>query len=461
LREGDDLTMVRFAPILYQREGKEKRRRQIVTILEAALDAVDPAAAVQEHLRRQGRDLQVGDVSYDLSRYRHIYVVGAGKAGAPMAQAVEQVLGDRITTGQVNVKYGHTLPTRLVELSEAGHPIPDQAGVAGAQRIADLAGQAGEDDLVICLISGGGSALMTLPVAGITLADMRVLTKSLLRRGATINEINAIRKHLERTKGGNLARLAHPAQVITLILSDVVGNPLDVIASGPTVPDSSSFGDAYRLLERYDLLAQSPPAIVSHLLLGVEGLIPDTPKPGDGIFERTQNLIVASNDIAATAAEGAARSMGFNTLLLTTYIEGEAREVARVFAALAREVVASGRPVRRPACIIAGGETTVTVRGQGMGGRNQEMALMAAICIEGLDDVAIVCLATDGTDGPTDASGALADGDTLRRAAAQGLAPQDYLDDNDSYHFFQALDDLLLIGPTNTNVNDLIFVFAW
>jgi len=439
LREGDDLTMVRFAPILYQREGKEKRRRQIVTILEAALDAVDPAAAVQEHLRRQGRDLQVGDASYDLSRYRHIYVVGAGKAGAPMAQAVEQVLGDRITTGQVNVKYGHTLPTRLVELSEAGHPIPDQAGVAGAQRIADLAGQAGEDDLVICLISGGGSALMTLPVAGITLADMRVLTKSLLRRGATINEINAIRKHLERTKGGNLARLAHPAQVITL----------------------SSFGDAYRLLERYDLLAQSPPAIVSHLLLGVEGLIPDTPKPGDGIFERTQNLIVASNDIAATAAEGAARSMGFNTLLLTTYIEGEAREVARVFAALAREVVASGRPVRRPACIIAGGETTVTVRGQGMGGRNQEMALMAAICIEGLDDVAIVCLATDGTDGPTDASGALADGDTLRRAAAQGLAPQDYLDDNDSYHFFQALDDLLLTGPTNTNVNDLIFVFAW
>jgi len=302
---------------------------------------------------------------------------------------------------------------------------------------------------------------MTLPVDGITLADVKMLTDALLRRGATINEINTIRKHLERTKGGNLARLAYPAQVVTLILSDVVGNPLDVIASGPTVPDSSSFGEAFRLLGRYDLLMEAPPAIVNHLRRGAEGALPETPKPGDGVFEKTQNLIVASNDIAARAAEKAAIAMGFNTLLLTTYLEGESREVAKVLTAVAREIVTSGRPVPRPACVIVGGETTVTVKGHGKGGRNQEMALMASICIEGLEDVAIVCLATDGTDGPTDASGALADGDTLRRAAALGLDPWAYLDDNDSYHFFQALDDLLLTGPTNTNVNDLMFVFVW
>jgi len=453
--------MVTFAPALYEHRAQEGRRRQIVTILEAALDAVDPRAAVQRHLCREREELHVGNAVYDLRHYEHIYVVGAGKAGAPMAQAVEQVLGDRITAGHVNVKYGHTLPTRVIELSEAGHPIPDQAGMAGAERIAALVGNAGENDLVVCLISGGGSALMTLPVDGITLADVKMLTDALLRRGATINEINTIRKHLERTKGGNLARLAYPAQVVTLILSDVVGNPLDVIASGPTVPDSSSFGEAFRLLGRYDLLMEAPPAIVNHLRRGAEGALPETPKPGDGVFEKTQNLIVASNDIAARAAEKAAISMGFNTLLLTTYLEGESREVAKVLTAVAREIVTSGRPVPRPACVIVGGETTVTVKGHGKGGRNQEMALMASICIEGLEDVAIVCLATDGTDGPTDASGALADGDTLRRAAALGLDPWAYLDDNDSYHFFQALDDLLLTGPTNTNVNDLMFVFVW
>jgi len=453
--------MVSFAPLLYQGRDQEERRRQIVAVLQAALDAVEPGVAVQRHLRRDGELLWVGDSAYDLRRYRQVYVVGAGKAGAPMAQAVEQALGDRIAAGLVNVKYGYTLPTGLVRLNEAGHPIPDEAGVAGARRIAQLAQDAGEDDLVICLISGGGSALMPLPAEGITLADMRTLTDALLRRGATINEINVIRKHLERLKGGNLARLAYPAQVVTLILSDVVGNPLDVIASGPTVPDRSTFGQADGLLRRYDLLTEAPASIANHLKCGADGLIPDTPKSGDEVFERTQNLIVASNEIAAAAAEGAARSLGFNTLLLTTYLEGEAREVAKVLAALAKEVVASGRPLPRPACIIAGGETTVTVKGAGLGGRNQEMALMAAICIDGLDQAAVVCLATDGTDGPTDASGALADGYTLRRAAALGLDPWAYLEDNDSYHFFEALGDLLLTGPTNTNVNDLLFVFVW
>ena len=454
--------MVAFAPQLYRREGKEGlRRRQIVAILEAALDAVEPGAAVRCALQREGEMLWVGGTAYSLAAWEHIYVVGAGKAGAPMARAVEEILGERLTAGQVNVKYGHTMPTRAVVLHEAGHPIPDEAGLAGGEAIAALLESVGQNDLVLCLISGGGSALMSLPVEGISLADMRILTDALLRKGATINEINAIRKHLERMKGGNLSRLAYPAQVISLILSDVVGSPLDVIASGPTVPDGSTFAEAYGLLERYGLVSEVPPAISIHLQRGARGEIADTPKAGDPVLARTRNLIIASNDVAASAAERCAQEMGFHTLVLTTYLEGEAREAAKVLAAVAREVVSSGRPVPRPACLISGGETTVTVRGHGKGGRNQEMALMAAMRIQGLDDVAIVCLATDGSDGPTDASGALADGRTLQRASALGLDAWACLQENDSYTYFAALSDLLLTGPTHTNVNDLALIFAW
>jgi len=454
--------MITFASELYEREGLEgERRRQVVQVLQAALAAVDPAEAVRRYLRCQEGVLEVAGQRYPLEGYKHIYVVGAGKAGAPMAQAVEEVLGERITAGQVNVKYGYTLPTRFISLQEAGHPIPDEAGVAGSRRIAQLLEQAGAEDLVICLISGGGSALMTLPVEGISLEEMKILTDALLRVGATINEINAIRKHLDALKGGKLARLAYPAHVVSLILSDVVGNPLDVIASGPTVPDRSTFREAYGLLERYDLLEKVPSSIVEYLRRGAHGEIPDTPKEGDPIFAHTQNVIVASNDIAAEAALQEARERGFHALLLSTYVEGEAREVGKVLAALAKEEATFSRPVPKPACLVLGGETTVTVKGKGKGGRNQEMALSAAISIEGFEDVMIVCLATDGTDGPTDASGALADGKTVPRARERGLDPWMYLENNDSYSFFATLQDLLMTGPTNTNVNDLAFVFVW
>ena len=436
--------MVQFASRLYERDGVVGvRRHRIVKVLQTALDAVDPAAALHDQLHRKGDFLFIDDRRYDLASYAHVYVVGTGKAGAPMAQAIEEILGDRVTSGYINVKYGHLLPTHMIEINEAGHPIPDAAGIAGSQRIAEILNTAGENDLVFCLISGGGSALMTLPVKGISLANVKALTSALLRAGATINEINTIRKHLDRLKGGNLARLAYPAEVISLILSDVVGNPLDVIASGPTVPDTSTFADAYGLLERYDLLEKVPAPVAEYLLRGVQGEIADTPKAGDPIFDHTQNVLVASNGIAALAAERAAQDLGFHTLLLSTYVEGEAREVAKVYAALAKEVLASGHPIPRPACIIAGGETTVTIKGQGKGGRNQEMALMAAICIQGLEDVDVVCLATDGTDGPTDASGAWADGTTLQRARTLGLDPWSHLENNDAYPFFAALDDLL------------------
>jgi glycerate 2-kinase len=302
---------------------------------------------------------------------------------------------------------------------------------------------------------------MTLPVEGVSLKDMEALTSSLLRCGATINEINTIRKHLSQIKGGNLSRAAHPADVVSLILSDVVGNPLDVIASGPTVPDSSTFADAYEIVERYGLEKELPSSIVERLRQGKDGGVPDTPKEGDPLFAKTYNLIVGSNEIAAQAAIERAQEEAFHTMLLSTFVEGEAREVAHVFCAIAREILHSGRPVPRPACVVAGGETTVTIRGQGQGGRNQELALSAALQLDGLDEAMVVALATDGTDGPTDAAGAIADGWTLRRARRKNLLARDYLANNDSYHFFEQLNDLLLTGPTNTNVNDLTFVFVF
>ncbi len=454
--------MVTFDPQLYQREGAQGlRRRQVVAVMEAALDAVDPFAAIGRFLQRQGDLLTIGDAAYDLATIERIFVVGAGKAGAPMAQAVEACLGERLTAGVVNVKYGYIAPMQRICLMEAGHPIPDEAGVQGAQAIAGLLAQAGERDLVLCLISGGGSALLTLPVEGVALADLKALTDALLRAGANIVEINTIRKHLDRLKGGKLAQMAHPAQVAALILSDVVGNPLDAIASGPTVPDTTTFADAWTLLARYGLQDAVAPAIARHLREGCAGAQVENPKPGSALLAGVRNVIVASNDLAAQAAERRARELGLNTLLWSTFVEGEAREVAKVQAALAKEVLASGRPVQRPACLISGGETTVTLRGHGKGGRNQEMALAAALAVQGLDDVTVACLATDGSDGPTDASGALADGSTVARARALGLDAWAHLGNNDAYPFFAALGDLLLTGPTNTNVNDLTFVFVW
>lgn len=451
-----------FSPELTAHEGlKGARRSQIVSVLQAALGAVDPAAAVRRFVQRQGDRLIVDGQVYDLREIDRIYVVGAGKADAPMAVAIEELLGDRITAGAVNVKYEHVLPTGRIALTEAGHPIPDDAGVAGSRRIAELLARAGENDLVLCLISGGGSALMTLPVEGVTLGDMQGLTDALLRAGANIVEINTIRKHLDQLKGGKLARLAAPARVVSLILSDVVGNPLDSIASGPTVPDTSTFADAWNVLRRFELLGKIPASIEHYLQRGAAGEIEDNPRAGSPVFDGARNVIVASNGLAAEAAQQAASALGMNTLLLSTYVQGEASQVAKVLAAIAQEIRASGRPVTRPACVIAGGETTVTVRGNGKGGRNQEMALAAALAIQGLEDVSIVCLATDGTDGPTDASGALAEGDTVARGRALGLDAWAHLHNNDAYPYFAALGDLLLTGPTHTNVNDLGFVFVW
>jgi hydroxypyruvate reductase len=453
--------MSTFDPCLLECEETRAQREKALPILSAALEAVDPVAAVKRHMALRGSELLIGERTYDLDKYHRIYVIGGGKAGGSMAQAAEEILGKHLTDGTINTKYGYLADTKTVRIHEAGHPIPDAAGMGGAREMVDLASTASEGDLVICLISGGGSALMTLPVEGVRLEDMEALTSSLLRCGATINEINTIRKHLSQIKGGNLSRAAYPADVVSLILSDVVGNPLDVIASGPTVPDSTSFADAYEIVERYDLEEELPSSIIEHLRRGRDGVVPETPKEGDPLFANTYNLIIASNEIAAQAAIEKARNADFHTMLLSTYVEGEAREVAYVFCAIAKEILHSGHPLPRPACVVAGGETTVTIRGEGKGGRNQELALSAAIQLDGLDQTMVVALATDGTDGPTDAAGAIADGSTLRRARDKKLLARDYLANNDSYHFFEQLDDLLLTGPTNTNVNDLAFVFVF
>jgi hydroxypyruvate reductase len=420
-------------------------RRQALSIFRAALAAADPVDAVLRHLRNR-----------DFSRFHHIYVVGAGKAGASMALAAERALGRRITAGLVNVKYGSTAKLRRIELNPCGHPLPDEAGVRGSTRIAEIAAQAGERDLVLCLISGGGSALLPLPAEPITLAEKQATTQLLLACGATIHEFNCVRKHLSRIKGGQLARLAAPAQVESLLLSDVIGDDLDVIGSGPTAPDASTFADALAILEKYGLVERVPASVRERIEHGVRGELPETPKAGDPLFRRVRNVLVGNNRLALDAAARRARELGFRTLVLASEIQGETREIARMHAAIAREVVSASRPVKAPACIVTGGETTVTLRGDGLGGRNQEFVLAAALEIAGLPNVVVLSAGTDGSDGPTDAAGAIADGDTLRRNPGARC----YLDRNDSYHYFQSLGDLVITGPTNTNVMDVRIILV-
>ncbi len=429
-------------------------------IFDAGIAAVDPVAAVQNAVSRQGTRLFVGGEVYDLRQYAHVYVIGTGKAGATMAQGLEDVLQDRLTAGAITVKYDHLAPVTAVTLHEAGHPIPDAAGVRGAEAIMRIAQQAGENDLVFCLLSGGGSALSPAPSDGITLEEKQQFTSLLLACGASIDEINTLRKHLSRLKGGQLARLAAPARLVTLILSDVVGDRLDVIASGPTVPDASTFVDCHNIVTRYRLMEKLPPSIRDHLQRGYAGQIPETPKAGETVFAGHQTVLIGNNRIALQAAAQQAHQLGYASLILSSSVQGETREIARMHAAIAHEVRQCGLPLPPPVCVLAGGETTVTLLGQGKGGRNQEFALAAAMDICGLDDVVILSGGTDGTDGPTDAAGAIVDGDTIGRAQALGHSPGDVIQRSDSYPFFAALDDLLFTGPTGTNVMDIYMLLV-
>ncbi len=435
-------------------------RKDALDIFQAGVQAVEPSAAVKRHCRRQDNRLLVHQKVYDLAELKRVYVIGAGKAGGPMVKAVEEILGDRISGGIINVKYGHLAELSRVKVIEAGHPVPDESGLEGARAIVELASRAEEGDMVICLISGGGSSLLPLPAEGISLQDKQGTTRVLLACGATIHEINSVRKHISRVKGGGLARAVYPASLISLILSDVVGDDLDVIASGPTVPDSSSFQDCMSIFDKYGIRDKVPEAVLNHIRKGVEGKVPETPKPADPVFTRTQSVIVGSNLVCMEAAEKKASSLGYHTLMLSTMIEGETREVARVHAGIAKEILKSGHPLSPPACVLSGGETTVTIMGRGLGGRNQEFVLAAAIGLNGREGIVVLSAGTDGTDGPTDAAGAVADSQTIQRAEALGLNPADFLSNNDAYHFFEKLEDLVKTGPTNTNVMDLRIVLT-
>ena len=408
-------------------------RRDAKAILKAALAAADPTAAVAEALRKRR----------DLDRYERIFVTGAGKAGGTMARAAEKILGKRIFAGCVAVKDGDTAKCRRIELRPCGHPVPDERGVDAARRIAELCTQAGERDLVIFLASGGASALTPYPAPPITLAEKQETTRLMLASGATIHELNALRKHISLFKGGQLARMAAPAHVVSLILSDVVGDDLGVIGSGPTAPDDSTFATALAVLDRYGLRARVPSSVRQRLEAGEETGETETPKPGDALFGNVENIIVGNNQKSLEAAARAAKALGYRTMILASTIEGETRDVARMHAAIARQIRVSGQPLRPPACVISGGETTVTIRGTGKGGRNQEFALAGAIDIEGLENTLIMSAGTDGTDGPTDAAGAMADGETVgrsKRSARKVLA------ENDSYPFFAESGDLIIDG---------------
>ena len=420
-------------------------RRQALSIFRAALEAADPGDAIVRRLRR-----------INPSRFRNIYVVGAGKAGASMAAAAERVLGRHITAGLLNVKDGSGVKLRRIELVECGHPVPDPRGVEGAKRIAQIAEAAGRQDLVLCLVSGGASALLPFPAPPITLEEKQAATQMLLACGADIHEFNTVRKHMSRIKGGQLAQLAAPARVEALLLSDVIGDDPGVIGSGPAAPDASTFADALRILDKYGIRARVPASLRQRLEEGARGELAETPKPADPLFARVRNTVIGSNRLALAAAARRARELGFRTVVLASEIQGETREVARMHAAIAREVARSGQPVRPPACLITGGETTVTLKGGGLGGRNQEFVLAAAIDIAGLANTVAFSAGTDGTDGPTDAAGAFADGATLGRKPDARA----YLDDNNSYRFFEALDDLVKTGPTHTNVMDVRLILV-
>ncbi len=423
-------------------EVGRRLRRDARAILKSAIQAANPAAAVVRELTGRNFD-----------RYERIFVVGAGKASGTMARAAEKVLGRRITAGWVNVKEGDPARCRRITLHPSGHPVPNAEGQFGAMQIAQLASTSGPRDLVICLISGGASALMPLPAEGISLAAKQEATRLLLACGATIHEMNAVRKHLSAIKGGHLARLAAPSTVVSLILSDVVGDDLDVIGSGPTAPDCTTFATALAVLDRYAIRPRVAPAVRHRLEQGTG----ETPKPCDPLFSRVRNLVIGSNQQSLNAAAAHARQLGYRAVILSSSMQGETRDVASVHAAIARQIRTTGQPLRPPACVISGGETTVTIRGSGLGGRNQEFALAAAMGIEGLPDVLLLSAGTDGSDGPTTAAGAVADGKTINRSkldARQALAA------NDSNRFFAALDDLVVTGPTGTNVMDIHLILV-
>jgi len=439
--------------------GRDKKEA-LREIFGAAIGGASPYNAVHKKLRVApiGKRLllKAGHTSIDLNKFKRILVVGGGKAVCPMARAVEELLGNRLTGGLVVTKYGHSEPLKKIRSIEAGHPIPDKFGVEGAEEILRIAAHAGEDDLLIVLLTGGASALLPAPAFGLSLKDKQKASKLLINSGASIDEINTVRKHLSLIKGGHLARTSRPASVLTLIVSDVVGGNLSSIASGPTAPDPSTYADALRIIKAYKLAKEMPEKAMDILRRGTKGALPETPKPGEALFENTSNIIIADNLSALQAAGKKGRAFGLRPVVLSSSVTGNTRETAFFFASVLKEIKNSGNPVKPPACVLMGGETTLKVTGKGLGGRNQEFALALATALKCAPGIYALSAGTDGTDGPTEAAGAYALPDTLQRAQMLGLDPARHLTQNDSYHFFKSVDGLFITGPTGTNVMDIV-----
>ncbi|MEJ2054574.1 MAG: glycerate kinase [Calditrichaceae bacterium] len=428
-------------------------------MIDSAIKTVDPYHLIHDQLSIDRDSLKIQEKRIiNLSEYENIYVIGTGKGAAPMAYAMEELLGNRLKEGAINVKYGHGQRLNKINLFEAGHPVLDQNTLKNTKTLLEIADKAGKDDLVFVLITGGGSALMELLPDNIELADLAELTQLLLSSGAVINEINTIRKHLSLVKGGQLAKRIAPARTISLILSDVIGDPIESIASGPTAPDPSTYSDSMRILEKYGLMDKIPVSIFEYLNRGKNGSIKETPKKIDVFFKAVENYIIGNNALALSRLKEQAEKNGFKTILLTDRVEGEAKEIARLLAGIIKSGMYSGFPVASPGCIILGGEPTVTLSGSGKGGRNQEITLAMAELLKDVKSKFYFCsFGTDGTDGPTDAAGAWIDEKTKDRIRKKNLSVTDHLKNNDSYHFFKHIDQLLITGPTRTNVMDVIF----
>lgn len=439
--------------VLYFHEMRE----HALAIFNAGVSAVQPSRLLSKSIQLHDNTVWLQGKPFPLNEWDNIFIVGAGKASAAMAVEAEKILGEHISKGIIVTKYGHRLDLQKIKCVEAGHPLPDAKSVLAGKEVMQLVQRAGEKDIIISLISGGASALLADHPPGTSLKDVQELINFLLNSGATINEINIVRKHLSLIKGGQLARAAYPAMIVSFILSDVIGDPLDIIASGPTVPDPSSYGDAYKILERYHLLNRISSSVRVWMQKGMKGEIADTPKPGDQIFEKSFNHLIGTNRIALDAAAEKARELGYTSFILTDKLQGEAKEQAALFV---QKVFAQDK-VSKPMCILMGGETTVTIKGKGKGGRNQEFALAALeeLMKKYSDDAPlplILSAGTDGTDGPTEATGAIVDKETIDQVERLGLDTATYLQSNDSYHFFGKAGGHIITGPTQTNVMDIV-----
>lgn len=443
---------------------RSSRGDDIRRVLVSAVNSIDAGGAIKTHVKYKANHLVIDKYDYDLSRYKRIFIIGVGKACIPMAYAISGLLVDRIYKGLLITKDGYLNSEKYplnpqINVIEANHPIPDNRNLEAASKVITLTKEITCEDLVICLISGGGSSLLMYPYPGVTLQDIQDATNILLACGASITEMNTFRKHSDRFKGGGLLKFLSNVTVISLILSDVMGDYPEVIASGPTVGDPTTYDDVWVIFTKYQILDQLPTNIRSLVSAGIQGTIQETVKPGDPILNHVTNIIVGSNIDAMAGAIDAAREIGFNIIKLPSHLKGEASEMGHLLASEAKSLFSRLSSGINPTCLIAGGETTVTIKGTGKGGRNQELALGAVKGLAGDTKIMLISLATDGGDGPTDAAGAVASNETYSRGLALGLDPDDYQKRNDSYNYFEPLGDLIRTGPTLTNVNDLVFIF--